>query len=186
MQRGQDDENVSCRSRSTRVPSCFPHCSVTQRPPRPPFRFPFGVTARSTWGFLLVVLLVLVLILLLLTLSLKAGNSDSVKVSLAVLRDPSATLGVLLEDTDTLKALDDLALNRARGVGVVRGAESSVRGTTVQLSQSTDTNSLAQVNVAGERSGADVVPVRVVGGLLLVSTGLDEVNPGGDLELACR
>lgn len=40
-----------------------------------------------------------------------------------------------------------------------------------------------KVDVAGNRSGADVEPVRVVGSELLAGSGLDNVNPDGDLEL---
>jgi len=59
-----------------------------------------------------------------------------------------------------------------------------VLGSTVQLGQSTDTDGLAQVDVAGKGSSSDVEPVRVVRGLLLVGTSLDNVNPDGDLDLS--
>ncbi|KAI3492262.1 hypothetical protein L1887_43288 [Cichorium endivia] len=117
---------------------------------------------------------------------LEAGDGDTVKVTHAILRDATATLGVLLENTNALKTLDDLALHGARGVGVVRGAEAAVGGTTVELSQMADTDSLAQVDVAGERGGADVEPVGIVRGLLLEVTGLDNVDPDGHLDLAWK
>lgn len=94
-------------------------------------------------------LLVLVLVLLLLlTLRLKAGHGNTVKVTHAVLADSATTLGVLLQNTDALETLDDLALHGAGSGAVVRRAETTVGSTTVELGKSTDTNSLAEVNVA--------------------------------------
>jgi hypothetical protein len=45
---------------------------------------------------------------------------------------------------------------------------------------------LAQVDVAGDGGSPDVVPVLRVRSQLLRGGGLDRVNPGGDLELACE
>lgn len=140
---------------------------------------------------LLVILLVLVLVLglrlalLLLAGSLEASHGDTVQVTHTILRDTTTTLGVLLENTDTLETLNNLTLNGSGSVGVVRRAESAVRGTTVELSEVADTNSLAEVDMTGKGGSADVEPVGVVRGLLLEVTGLDKVNPDGDLDLAC-
>lgn len=57
-------------------------------------------------------------------------------------------LVILLEDVDLLKSLEDLALNGARGINVVGWAGATVDATTVQLSESTNTNALAKVDVA--------------------------------------
>lgn len=67
---------------------------------------------------------------------------------------------------------------------MVRGAVATVGGTTVELAESSNTDVLAQVDVAGDGGRADVVPVLGVGSQLLGRGGLDRVNPGGDLELA--
>lgn len=134
---------------------------------------------------LLLVRLLLGLGLVLLSESLEAGDGDSVEVTHTILRDTTTTLGVLLENTNTLETLNDLALNRTGGVSVVRRAETAVGGTTVELSEMADTDSLAKVDVTGEGGGADVEPVWVVRGLLLEVTGLDNVDPGGHLDLAC-
>lgn len=123
--------------------------------------------------------------LVLLAQSLEAGHGNSVKVTHAVLADAAAALGVLLENSDTLEALDYLALHGSGSIGVVRGAEASVRSTTVELLQVSDTNGLAQVDVSGKRSSSHVEPVWVVWCLFLESTSLDNVDPGGDLDLAC-
>lgn len=45
---------------------------------------------------------------------------------------------------------------------------------------------LTQVDVAGNGRSADVEPVGVVRSELLAGAGLDNVNPDGDLELACH
>lgn len=55
----------------------------------------------------------------------------------------------------------------------------------MELAEGTNTDRLAEVDVAGKSSGTDVEPVWVVRGLLLVGAGLDDVNPCGDLDLAC-
>ena len=45
---------------------------------------------------------------------------------------------------------------------------------------------LAHVHLARQRRGAGVVPVRVVGGELLVRSRLDDVDPGRELDLLWR
>jgi hypothetical protein len=71
-------------------------------------------------------------------------GGDTVEVTLAVNGDAATTTGsVLLEDTDLLEGLENLALDRAGGVGVVRGAVTAVGGTTVELLESTNTDVLA-------------------------------------------
>lgn len=42
-----------------------------------------------------------------------------------------------------------------------------------------------EVDVASDGGGTDVEPVLVVRGELLAGAGLDDVDPDGDLELAC-
>lgn len=75
------------------------------------------------------------------------------------MRDPTATLLlVLLEDTDLLKSLEDLAVNGAGSVDVVRWARAAVLGTTVDLAETAYTDGLADVDVAGDGSRADVEP----------------------------
>lgn len=57
------------------------------------------------------------------------------------------------------------------------GAGAAVLGGAVDLAQAADTDGLAEVNVAGDRGGADVEPVNVLGGQLLGGAGLDGVDP---------
>lgn len=54
----------------------------------------------------------------------------------------------------------------------------------MELAESTNTDVLAQVDVAGDGGSTDVEPVLGVRSQLLGRSGLDGVNPGGDLELA--
>lgn len=68
---------------------------------------------------------------------------------------------------------------------MVRRAVATVDGTTVELGQSANTDVLAEVDVAGDGGGTDVVPVGVVRSELLAGAGLDKVDPDGDLEFAC-
>jgi hypothetical protein len=83
-------------------------------------------------------------------------GGDTVEVTLAVNGDAATTTGsVLLEDTDLLEGLENLALDRAGGVGVVRGAVTAVGGTTVELLESTNTDVLA-CEKGGEGRGGEV------------------------------
>lgn len=55
------------------------------------------------------------------------------------------------EDTNLLERLEDLAVDGGRGINVVGGAGATVDAATVDLAKSTDTNSLADVDVASDR-----------------------------------
>lgn len=108
------------------------------------------------------------------------------QVTLSILRDPAAATSVELEDTDLAKSLDDLALDRSRSVAVVGGAVAAVDGAAVDLLEGSDSDVLAEVDEAGDRGGTDVEPVLVVRSELLAGSGLDDVDPGGHLELTWR
>lgn len=60
---------------------------------------------------------------------------------------------------------------------MVRGANTPVLGRAVELAETADTDSLAEVDVASDRGGADVEPVNVLGGEFLAVASLDNVNP---------
>lgn len=102
----------------------------------------------------------------------------TVQVTLAGLGDAAATLLlVVLDDVDFLEGLENLAVDGAGGVDVVRGADTTVPGGTVDLAEAADTDGLAEVDHAGDGGGADVEPVNVLGRELLGGTGLDDVDP---------
>jgi hypothetical protein len=90
---------------------------------------------------------------------------------------------VLLQDTNLLQGLEDLAVDGARGIDVVGWARTTVDSTTVNLVQGTDTNALADVDVTGNRGGTDKVPIGIIRSQFLVGTGLDNIDPLGDFEL---
>src|SRR5271170_2374077 len=54
----------------------------------------------------------------------------------------------------------------------------------MNFAKSADTDRLAEVNVTGNGCGTDVEPVRVVGSEFFERGCFDDINPGGDLELA--
>lgn len=99
------------------------------------------------------------LVILVLLLGLDRGLCDTVQITLAGLGDAATTLLlVLLEDTNLLESLEDLAVDGAGGVGVVRGPRTAVLDTTVDFPETADTDGLAHVDVAGDGGGADVEP----------------------------
>lgn len=107
-------------------------------------------------------------LLVILLLSLEGGLGNTVQITLAGLGDAASTLVlVVLNDTDLLKGLEDLAVNGAGGIDVVGGARATVLGGAVNLPQAANTDGLAHVDMAGDGSGADVVPVDVLGRELL-------------------
>lgn len=118
------------------------------------------------------------LLLILLLLGLSGGLGNTVQITLAGLGDAAATLVlVLLNDANLLEGLEDLAVDGAGGVNVVRGAVAAVLGGAVDLAEAANTDGLAEVDVAGDGGGADVEPVNVLGRELLGGTSLDGVNP---------
>lgn len=118
------------------------------------------------------------LLVILLLLGLSGGLGNSVQITLASLGDAAATLLlILLEDTNLLQGLHDLAVDRAGGIDVVGGSAATVLGSAVDLAETANTNGLAEVDVAGDGGGADVVPVNVLGGQLLGRASLDGIDP---------
>lgn len=105
--------------------------------------------------------LVRVLIFLFL-LNRRPGNT--VKIPLSTSGDsPSTVLLVMLNNTDLLEGLEDLAVDGAGGVDVVGRCGTAVLGCAVDFAEAADTDGFAEVDVAGYRGGADVEP----GGILL-------------------
>lgn len=66
---------------------------------------------------------------------------------------------------------------------MVRRTGTPAVGGTVQLGERSDTDRLAEVDVARDGGSPHVKPVRVIRSEFLLGTGLDGVDPGGDLEL---
>lgn len=101
----------------------------------------------------------LLVILILVLLRLHGGLRNTVQVTLATLGDaPAALVLIVLQHANLLQRLHHLAVDRARGVDVVRGTGAAVLGAAVDLAHAADTDRLPQVNVAGDGSGADVEP----------------------------
>lgn len=140
--------------------------------PQAPFYFNF-VKESDVGTTNLLVILILVLLLL-----LGGGLSDTVQITLAGLGDAAATLLLVdLDDANGSQRLQDLAVDGARGVDVLAGAAATVLGSAVDLAETANTDSLAEVDVAGNRGSADVEPVNVLGRELLGVASLDGVDP---------
>lgn len=96
---------------------------------------------------------------LLLFLFLDGGLGNPIQVTLAALRDaPAALLLIDLDNSNLLQRLQNLAVNVARGIDVVRGARAAVLGRAVHPAETANADGLAQVDVPGDGSGADVEP----------------------------
>lgn len=67
---------------------------------------------------------------------------------------------------------------------MVGWARATVAGGAVDLAKTANTDGLAEVDVAGDGRGANVVPVDGLRWELLGSAGLDRVNPTCDIALA--
>lgn len=103
---------------------------------------------------------------------------------MTVLRDSSTTLVRELQNTNLGQGLNDLSVDGAGSVSVSVRSKTSVDGTTVQLVQLADTDLLSQVDVTGNGRGSLVEPsLRLLGGQLIASRGLDNVNVTRDLQL---
>lgn len=111
-------------------------------------------------------------------------SSNTVQVSLTVLRDLSTTLWRNLNNTNLLQSLHNLSVDGSRSVGVLVWSETSVDGTTVQLVQLTDTNVLSQVDVSSSGSSSLVEPgLGFLGWQLVTSGGLNELNVTWNFQL---
>ena len=96
--------------------------------------------------FFLLSLVFFVLVLIFLC-GLNNSCCDSVQVALTVLANsPAAVIG-LLEDTDLLEGLADLALDGSGGVGVVRRTVTASVAATVKFYEFANADVFAKVNV---------------------------------------
>lgn len=64
----------------------------------------------------------------------------------------------MLNNTDLLEGLEDLAVNGSGGVHVVGWGSAAVLGCAVDFAKAADTDGFAEVDVAGYGGGADVEP----------------------------
>lgn len=111
---------------------------------------------------------------------------DQVHVLLPGGGDAAAALGavVLLHEADRLELLHDVADEAPARLLEVLGLDAAGLVAAAELdAQLADAEALADVDLAGDGRGADVVPVAVEGRQLLEARRLDDVDPVGDLEL---
>lgn len=125
------------------------------------------------------------LLVILLLVSLNGSLSNSVQISHTALGDSSASLAravlllavALLQDTELLEGLDDLAVDGTGGVDVVGWAGSAVLGGAVDAAEAAYADGLAHVDVAGYGGGADVEPILGLWWEFVGVGGLDCVDP---------
>jgi len=112
------------------------------------------------------------------------GASDSVHISSSDSGDDSSAEVGLLEDLASFESLESLSDEVSVGDVEVVWGNTSVSGSTVHLSEGTNTGVSAHVQVSGEGGASDVEPVGIIGSQLFVGGGLDDVSPLGDLDFA--
>lgn len=83
----------------------------------------------------------------------------------------------MLKDTNLLEGLHNLTVNGTTGIGVVRWTGTTVAGRSMDLSETSNTDSFAKVDVTGNGSGANVKPINGLRWELLCWTSLDGINP---------
>lgn len=92
----------------------------------------------------------LVILLLVLLILLSGGLGNTIQITLASLGDAAATLLLVdLDDANGSQRLEDLTVDGTRGVDVLARAAATVLGSAVNLAETTDTDRLAEVDVAG-------------------------------------
>lgn len=102
----------------------------------------------------------------------------TVQITLSGLGDAATSLVLIaLKNTNLLEGLHDLAVNRSGSGDVVGWAGTTVAGGSVDLAKTSDTDGFAEVDVASDGRGANVVPVDGLRWELLGGTGLDGINP---------
>ncbi|GIM02379.1 hypothetical protein Vretimale_7254, partial [Volvox reticuliferus] len=115
------------------------------------------------------------------------ATGNLVHIALAVWSEAAALLRSLLNQAALLQLLQNVAHNAARSLRVVLrlGATNLVAAAILNAEQA-NTHVLAEVQLAGNRRSAHVVPVGVIGGQLLERARLHNIYPTGQLNLIIR
>ena len=84
----------------------------------------------------------------------------TVQITLSALCDATASLIlILLQNTDLLKRLHDLAVYASAGIDMVGWTGTTVAGGAMDFAKTTDTDGFAEVDVAGDGGSTNVKPV---------------------------
>jgi len=87
------------------------------------------------------------------------------------------------EDTETLKSLEGVSNDLASTSSVVVSGVTESLLLAVDVSKGANTEVSSQVNLSGDGGNSGVEPIGVFGGEVLTLTGLNILNPVGDLDL---
>jgi hypothetical protein len=96
--------------------------------------------------------------------SINRGLIDSLKltvqITLSTLGDATASLLlVLLQNTNLLKSLHNLAVYASAGIDMVGWAGATVAGGAVDFAKTADTDGFAEIDVTGDSGSANIEPV---------------------------
>jgi hypothetical protein len=96
--------------------------------------------------------------------SINRGLIDSLKltvqITLSTLGDATASLLlVLLQNTNFLKSLHNLAVYASAGIDMVGWAGATVAGGAVDFAKAADTDGFAEIDVTGDSGSANIEPV---------------------------
>ncbi len=102
----------------------------------------------------------------------------TIQITLSRLCDTATSLVlILLQNTNLLKSLHNLAVYASAGIDVVGRAGATVASGAVNLSETTNTDGLPEVDVTGDGSSADVEPVDGLGWEFFCWASLDGIDP---------
>lgn len=109
---------------------------------------------------------------------------NAIKIPLALWGEGTATIWVLLDQTDSLQRLQSLAGTAVSGLAEVRWVHAVTPAATVDFGDGTNTGWATVVQVTQNRSAPSVVPVWILWRQLLEFGGLDNVHLFWDLQFA--
>ena len=112
------------------------------------------------------------------------SGGDGVQLALSSLGDLATSITALLNKSSRLEGLQSGAHRVGGRSGESVGSSTASLSASELDAQVTNSDTLVQVNLTGNSGTSDVEPVGIVGGQILVGSGLHDVAPGRDFDLS--
>ena len=111
------------------------------------------------------------------------GSGDTVQILLTDGCDSSSSLLNRLNDLHLFELNENRANDTGVGFSEVFRSDSTSVGSSVPLLEHTNSDTWSEVDLSGDGSRSDVIPVLTVRGEFLEDTGLDGISPDRQFEL---